>query len=551
MHNASLLPSSSRNFLTQYGEKVGDYFFAPLRKHTFTEQGIKRWYAWTLAGRPNEGTGFAAANLGSGTTIYEHVSIPPNRIVLVSHAFETMAARIHIASPGIYFITGSFVPVVFEGEYTVSVCANGKRVWDERVPNAETNPQYSVFLHFTSPGFVDFAVNAEKAGQTVPCRAFLQYAVAQCDDATGQLKLRCDDGVSGLDENRIIQLHSETSFHPIDIHAPQVSVEDRVEILEKEWTLSIEYIRSQYQLTPKELVEIFLKNKQEAALKYCIFMVPRSGSTLLTELLASTRQLGFPGESFVPDVIRTFSLAFSDVFSSYEEFLLTRHRSENGVYGIEIESERFVQEPEFFANVKDWRHVYIWRENVLAQAISYQISIDTGVWHNFSGSPQDEKFRYISRRTLIEKVNFLLGVERFFLNLFRDQNISPYKLSYEDLVSDPIGHAHRIAEHIGIDASSLNIVNQGKVVLQPTAKARNAYHKALVIGGEGELWGYDIHEAADGQYMAVLHGVDISLLDTTVQRPPLLFLWKDRNELCDEVQHYVMKHMSSLPPVAA
>lgn len=550
MHNASLLPSSSRNFLTQYGEKVGDYFFAPLRKHTFTEQGIKRWYAWTLAGRPNEGTGFAAANLGSGTTIYEHVPVPPNRIVLVSHAFETMAARIHIASPGIYFITGSFVPVVFEGEYTVSVCANGKRVWDERVPDAEANPQYSVFLHFTSPGFVDFAVNAEKTGQTVPCRAFLQYAVAQCDDATGQLKLRCDDGVSGLDENRIIQLHSETSFQPIDIHAPQVSVADRVEILEKEWTLSIEYIRSQYQLTPKELVEIFLKNKQEAALKYCIFMVPRSGSTLLTELLASTRQLGFPGESFVPDVIRTFSLAFSDIFSSYEEFLVSRHRSENGVYGIEIESERFVQEPEFFSDVKDWRHVYIWREDVLAQAISYQISIDTGVWHNFSGSPQDEKFRYISRGTLIDKVNFLLGVERFFLNLFRDRNISPYKLSYEDLVSDPIGHAHRIAEHIGIDASSLNIVNEGKVVLQPTAKARNAYHKALVIGGEGELWGYDIHEA-DGQYMAVLHGVDLSLLDTTVQRPPLLFLWKDRNELCDEVQHYVMKHMSSLPPVAA
>lgn len=548
MHNANLLPSSSETLLTQYGEKVGDYFFAPLRKYTFTEQGIKRWYAWTLAGRPNEGTGFAAANLGSGTTVYEHVPVPPNRVVLVSHSFETMAARVHIASAGTYFIAVSFVPVFFEGEYTVSVCANGKRLWDDRISNTETNPQYSVFLRFTSPGFVDFAINAEKAGQTVPCRAFLQYGVAQCDDATGQLTLRCDDRASGLDESRIVQLHSETAFHPIDLHAPQVSVEDRVEILEKEWTLSIEYIKSQYQRTPKELVETFLKNNQEAALKYCIFMVPRSGSTLLTELLASTRKLGFPGESFVPDVVRTFSLAFSDVFSSYDEFLVSRHRSENGVYGIEIESERFVQEPEFFSDVKDWRHVYIWREDVLAQAISYQISIDTGVWHNFSGSPQDEKFRYISRGTLIEKVNFLLGVEKFFLNFFNEHNISPYKLSYEALVADPAGHARRIAEHIGIDTSSLSIVNEGKVVLQPTAKARNSYHKALVIGGEGELWGYDIHEA-DGQYMAVLHGVDLSLLDTTVQRAPLLFLSSDRTELCNDVQRYVMRHMSSLSPV--
>jgi hypothetical protein len=208
IHKTSLLPSSSNALLTQYGEKVGDYFFAPLRKHIFTEQGIKRWYAWTLAGRPNEGTGFAAVNLGTETTVYEHVPIPANRIVLVSHAFETMAARVLIPSPGIYFITVSFVPVIFEGEYTVSVCANGKRLWDDLLSNAETNSQYSVFLRLTSSGFIDFAVNAEKAGQTVPCRAFVEYAVAQCDDATGHLKLRRDDRASGLDEDQIVQRHA-------------------------------------------------------------------------------------------------------------------------------------------------------------------------------------------------------------------------------------------------------------------------------------------------------------------------------------------------------
>jgi hypothetical protein len=49
--------------------------------------------------------------------------------------------------------------------------------------------------------------------------------------------------------------------------------------------------------------------------------------------------------------------------------------------------------------------------------------------------------------------------------------------------------------------------------------------------------------------MAVLHGVDLSLLDTTVQRAPLLFLSSDRTELCNDVQRYVMRHMSSLSPV--
>lgn len=549
IRNANPLPCASKSLVTQYGEKVGDYFFAPLRKYTFTEQGIKRWYAWPLAARPNEGTGFAATNFGHVTTTYEHVPIPANRVVLVSHAFETMAIRVHIPSPGTYFITASFIPAVFEGEYAVAVCANGKRLWDGRISNAEESSQYSVFLRFTSSGFVDFSINTEKSKQTVPCRAFLKYAVVQCDEVTGQPQLRCDDRASGLDEAQIIQLHSETPFQSIEFHDPEIDFEERVALLEKEWTLSIEYIKSQYQRSPRELVEVMLENKQEASLKYCIFMVPRSGSTLLTELLARTRKLGFPGESFVPDVIRTFSLAFSDMFSSYEEFLLSKHRSENGVYGIEIESERFLQESEFFSDVKNWRHVYIWREDVLAQAISYQISIDTGIWHNFSGSPQDEKFHYISRNTILEKINFLLGVERFFLNFFRDQGLTPYKLSYEDLIADPIGHTRRIAEHIGVDTSDLDIVNEGKVVLQPTAKARNAYYRTLAIGGGGDFWGYDIREA-DGQFMAVLHGVDLSLLDTAVPRPPLLFLSNDRQELCDTVQDYVMTRMSSLPSLA-
>jgi LPS sulfotransferase NodH len=352
-----------------------------------------------------------------------------------------------------------------------------------------------------------------------------------------------------MKEKHIFELHSAAQFDPIELDKPTIDIEKRVALLEQEWTLSFEYIKSQYQRSPKELIEVMLNNEQEASLKYCIFMVPRSGSTLLTELLAGTRKLGFPGESFVPDVIRTLSLAFSDVFSSYENFLVTRHRSENGVYGIEIESERLMQEPEFFADVKSWRHIYIWREDVLAQAISYQISIETNVWHNFSGSPQDEKFHYISRHAIVEKINFLLGVERFFENFFKEQEISPYKLSYEELVREPFEHTRRIAAHIGVDTSDSEIVDEGKVVLQPTAKGRNAYYKALVIGGGGDFWGYDIHET-NGQYMAVLRGVDLSLLDTAVPRAPLLFLSASREELCATVQHYVMKHMSSLPPVA-
>ncbi|MCX4159965.1 MULTISPECIES: Stf0 family sulfotransferase [Paraburkholderia] len=542
------LPSAQNTFLTQYGEKIGDYFFSPLRKYTFTEGGIKRWYAPNLASRPQDGTGFAATNLGAATSIYELVPIPPHRTVLVSHAFETMAARILIPSPGTYFVVATFTPTTFEGGYVITVCANGKRLWEDSISDINSAPRYAGFVKLTSTGFIDFTVNADRERQSASCRSFIQYAIIKCDDATGELKLRCDDRASDPGSNEIADFYAKAPFHPLDISPPKIDIDERVSLFEKEWTLPIEYIKSQFQSTPKELVQRVLKYTSKAPLKYCIFMIPRSGSTLLTEVLASSGKLGFPGEYFVPDVLRTFSLAFSDVFSSYEDFLVSRMRSENGVFGIEIESERLQDEPEFFSTIRDWRHVYIWRKDVLAQAISYQISIETGIWHNFSGSQHDEKFHYISRIAILEKVNFLLGAEKFFSTFFIEREISPYKISYEELISNPIDHGRSIAEHIGISGSSLDGINQEKFFLRPTAKARNLYYKALAIGGGGELWGYDIHEV-NGQHVAVLHGVDLSLLNLKTERSPILFISDDREKLCDDVNRYVMKQMSSLPPV--
>jgi LPS sulfotransferase NodH len=548
-HYVNSLPCLSKAFPVQYGEKVDDYFFSPLRKHIFVEQGVKRWYAPLLAARPRDGRGFAAINLGESDALHETVLIPPGNALLVAHAFETMAVRIHVPSPGTYFVAAQFVPVQFEGDYVVSVCANGKRMWDGRIGRSSRDVGHAVFLQLSEPGFVDFAINAEKAGQTVPCRALVRYALVRCDAATGALQLRCDDRAAALDEQALVEAHAGTPYRPVALAAPHVDIDARVAVFEREWTLPIEYIGSQYQRTPREFVELVLRNQGAAARKYCIFMIPRSGSTLLTELLSSTNQLGFPGESFVPDVLRTLSLTFSDLYSDFESFLPSRLRTENGVFGIEIESERLLEEPEFFADVHGWRHVYIWRENILAQAISYRISIETGIWHNFSGVSQDEKFIYISRKAIIDKVNFLLGAEQFFKRYFAENGLSPYTISYESLVADPEGHARRIGRYITGDDEALTFPRQDKVVLQRTAKARNAYYVALAIGGEGELWGYDIHESAE-QCLAVLHGVDLGVLDLSTERAPVLFLAKDRQTLCDRVNRYVTGHLASLQPLA-
>ncbi|WP_166676939.1 Stf0 family sulfotransferase [Paraburkholderia caballeronis] len=547
--NSPLIPCIPKVLSVQYGEKAGSHGFFPHRRYIFTEQGIKRWWAPRLTVTPDAGTGFAAINLGDTAAAHEGIVIPVGRVVLVAHPFETMAARVHIPESGVYFIAARFAPAApFEGSYTVDVCANGRRIWEGVVSDLQSACLFCTFLRLTSAGFVDLATNAEKDGQTVPCRTFIQYAIVRCDDQTGAPFARYGDGASCFDEFEVLQLHADTPFSPLEIAVPDIANEVRSALFEKEWTLSKEYIESQYQQSSRDLTDLLLNNREDASLKYCIFMVPRSGSTFLSEILARTHKLGFPGESFVPDIVRTFSLGFSDTFSSYEEFLVRRLRSENGVFGIEVESERFQEESQFFSDIKNWRHIYIWREDILSQAISLQISVETGVWHSFSAASHTGKFRYIPRSSIIWQINYLLGVERFFRNYFSENGLSPYRISYETLIADPIGEAKRIAQHIGIECSDADFVGNGKITLQPTAKTHNAYYKLLTVAGGGDIWGYDIVEA-NGQFIAVLHGVELSLLDISAERSPLLLLAADEEAVREKVTRCVMRQISAMPDI--
>ncbi len=546
-NNKVLIARSPKALSVQYGEKSGSYAFSALRRYTFTEQGIKRWWAPRLTSTPDAGTGFAASNHGDASAEHEGIEIPVRGAVLVAHAFETMAARLTLPEPGVYFIAARFLAAApFDGPYIVDVCANGVRLWKDTIVSENSACMFKGFVRMMSSGFVDLATNAEKETQTVPCRTFIEYAIVRCDEQSGAPLLRYDDAVNGFDESTLRHLLAETRFAPVNIGAAQMGNEERAALLQKEWTIRQEYIESQYQCSVQDLAERLMKPAAEATLKYCVFMIPRSGSTLLAELLARTHKLGYPSESFVPDIVRSLSLAFSDTFTSYEDFLVQRLRSNNGVFGIEIESDRFLEEPAFFANVNDWRHVYIWREDILAQAISLQISVDTGVWHNFSSAGGEHEFHYISRDSIIAQMNYLLRVETFFRYYFTEHRLSPYRVSYEALVANPVGEAQRIARHIGVECSEAEFAGNGKIAVQPTSKARNAYYKLLAVAGGGDMWGYDI-EQVDGRHMAVLHGVDRSLLDTSAERSPILFLGDDERTVCDKVNRHVMRQISAMP----
>jgi trehalose 2-sulfotransferase len=191
------------------------------------------------------------------------------------------------------------------------------------------------------------------------------------------------------------------------------------------------------------------------AVTYAVCALPRSGSSLLCELLFNTRLAGAPAEYFDAAMRRQFSRRWgTESFEQYVRALLDRKTGPNGVFGFKA---HFFQLDDTFPGSRladtfpGLRHVYITRNDTLRQAISWARAIQTRKWasdHEVKVVQGGEVFR----RSQIDKL--IAGIaerERRWEGLFAAARVEPLRISYEDLVAAPQETIGAVLGHIGID----------------------------------------------------------------------------------------------------
>jgi trehalose 2-sulfotransferase len=211
---------------------------------------------------------------------------------------------------------------------------------------------------------------------------------------------------------------------------------------------------------------------------YIICTNPRSGSWLLSDGLESTSIAGHPREWFNPLVEQKRRALWRMTHSSdltnaqYLDQVRALGATSNGIWGVKLHYYQFHEllkklttkgAPDnrqsakmiakAFPNVK-----YLWlkRHDKARQAISYQLACSTGNWWLIDGAGERYKDKdgaedpifdpyVIARleRTLIEND---LRWEAYF----RDNDISPLIVSYEDLASDYSGLIARTLKWLGV-----------------------------------------------------------------------------------------------------
>lgn len=187
---------------------------------------------------------------------------------------------------------------------------------------------------------------------------------------------------------------------------------------------------------------------------YLVCATPRSGSSLLCEVLDSTNLAGHPQEYFWRAFEPDWSMQWQVTgYAAYLRAALRRTSTDNGVFGAKImwaHMDYFVAKlrqlrrarsatvPELFSAMFPNLH-YIWirREDTIRQAISQWRAMQTGVWNETDGTPPPATqpvFDFDEIQRLGHEIESHNGAWRRF---FRDHRITPSSVLYEHLIADP------------------------------------------------------------------------------------------------------------------
>jgi trehalose 2-sulfotransferase len=195
--------------------------------------------------------------------------------------------------------------------------------------------------------------------------------------------------------------------------------------------------------------------RTEPRASYLVCSVPRSGSSLLCELLTSTGVAGAPAEFFHPSKMTQLKRRWGvDTMDDYMRELLARKTSPNGVFGTKAhwgQYQPLLGDSDPGEILPDPRVVLITRRDRLRQAVSWVRALQTQKWTNTDG-PQVELPAVYEQAEISQKVARIDREEDMWDSLFARHGIEPHRIVYEDFVEAQEETVRAVLDALGVDA---------------------------------------------------------------------------------------------------
>jgi LPS sulfotransferase NodH len=186
---------------------------------------------------------------------------------------------------------------------------------------------------------------------------------------------------------------------------------------------------------------------------YVVCSVPRSGSSLLCELLCTSGVAGAPTEYFDREQAAEFRRRWGVDEAEYPSALVAHKTTPNGSFGVKLHHHQMVEafgDRGLLAVWPDLRLVSIRRDDRVAQAVSWAIAEQTGRWASTHDAPGTARY---DRRHVARLLRRIRREEAAWDRWFVAVGIEPLRVTYERLVADPDGVVRAVLTHLGVDAT--------------------------------------------------------------------------------------------------
>lgn len=192
-----------------------------------------------------------------------------------------------------------------------------------------------------------------------------------------------------------------------------------------------------------------MSNNEKAPLRrgYAICGEPRSGTTWLGAILASTGVMGAPFEFF-----RT-ARASAQAESEPEvvlQALVERASTANGVYGFKIFANHFdlAERTRWAERLPNLVFLHIEREDLLGQALSLARAEQTPGFRREDRPPPGPPV--YDRRRIAAALRRIAHNQARWKVWFARNGIAPLRITYEGALTDPQGTVRAVGAHIGL-----------------------------------------------------------------------------------------------------
>jgi trehalose 2-sulfotransferase len=188
---------------------------------------------------------------------------------------------------------------------------------------------------------------------------------------------------------------------------------------------------------------------------YIVASSPRSGSTYLCRLLGQSGLLGAPSEVLNPGFdLRGFKNRFKvSSPADYIAELIARRTAKSGVFGLKAHFENFEsflkEYPELLDVLSPVTYIYINRRDRVAQAVSMARALQTNQWSSQGEKGPKPQLRY-DRELIANSMKEVELQDAGWLNWFKANKVTPFRLTYEDLLDDPAGTVRSVVEYFEV-----------------------------------------------------------------------------------------------------